>query len=108
MSISIRDNTAENRYEIHDGDRPAGFCAYEITGGRIALTHTETLPEFTGRGMAKRLVTAALDDARRRGLAVLPFCSYVRKVVEQDPGAYLDLVPEQARERFGLPRTGTA
>jgi hypothetical protein len=54
--------------------------------------------------MAKQLVTRALQDARSRGLAVLPFCPYVRKVISENPEQYLDLVPVRDRARFQLPR----
>jgi hypothetical protein len=43
-----------------------------------------------------------LSDARRRGLAVLP---YVRQVIARSPQEYLDLVGERDRARFGLPST---
>jgi len=108
MSTAVRDNPAENRYEIHDGDRLAGFSVYKLTGRKIAFTHTETLPEFRGRGLAGQLVAGELGDVRRRGLAVLPFCPYVRKYIARHADAYLDLVPEQDRARFGLPHMEAA
>lgn len=100
--ITVRDNPAENRYEIYDGDELAGFSTYKLATGVIAFTHTETYPQFSGRGLARQLVIAELDDARRRGLAVRPFCPYVREVILRLADTYLDLVPEQERERFGL------
>ncbi|MZE80747.1 GNAT family N-acetyltransferase [Streptomyces xinghaiensis] len=108
MSTAVRDNPAGNRYEIHEGERLAGFSAYRLTGRRIAFTHTETLPEFRGRGLAGRLVAGQLDDARRRGLAVLPFCPYVRQYIAEHADAYLGLVPTTDRARFGLPHPETA
>ncbi|MCC3655364.1 N-acetyltransferase [Streptomyces sp. S07_1.15] len=108
MSTAVRDNPAENRYEIHEAERLAGFSAYRLTGRRIAFTHTETLPEFRGRGLAGRLVAGGLDDARRRGLAVLPFCPYVREYIAEHADAHLDLVPARDRARFGLPHPETA
>jgi hypothetical protein len=45
-----------------------------------------------------------LDDVRKRGLAALPFCPYVRRFIERHP-QNLDLVPEEQRERFGLDRS---
>lgn len=104
MTATVRDDPAENRYEIYDGDQQAGFAVYELTGDTIAFTHTETDPEFQGRGLARQLVVAALDDARRRELAVLPSCPYVRKVIAEDADTYLDLVPLKERDRFGLTR----
>jgi uncharacterized protein len=100
---TVRDNPEKHRYEIHDGDQLAGFSDYKLSNGRIAFTHTEVDPAFTGRGLAPQLVTEELDDARRRALAVLPFCPYVRKVIESSPEQYLDLVPARDRERFQLP-----
>jgi predicted GNAT family acetyltransferase len=47
-------------------------------------------------------VSDALTAARADGLAVLPFCPFVRGWIEKHPGE-LDLVPAQYREQFGLP-----
>jgi uncharacterized protein len=105
MSTSIRDNYVDSRYEVYDDDQLAGFAVYKLTDHRIAFTHTEVAPAFGGRGLAKQLVTEALDDVRRRGLAVLPFCPYVRKVISENAGTYLDLVPQAERDRFGLPES---
>jgi predicted GNAT family acetyltransferase len=102
MSTTIRDNPAENRYEVFEDEQLAGFAVYQLTGQQIAFTHTEVGPAFGGRGLARQLVTEALDDARRRSLGVLPFCPYVRKVIADNAGTYLDLVPDADRDRFGL------
>lgn len=48
-----------------------------------------------------KLVAHALDDVRARGLAVLPFCPFVNSYIEGHP-EYLDLVPAEHREKFGL------
>lgn len=103
MAITVRDNPTEHRYEIHDGDQLAGFSDYRLTQKTIAFTHTQVDPPFNGRGLAYHLVVDELDDARRRGLAVLPFCPYVRKVIAREPDRFLDLVSAQDRARFKLP-----
>jgi predicted GNAT family acetyltransferase len=103
VTVAVRDNPSESRYEIYDDERLAGFSDYKLTANRIAFTHTEVDPAFGGRGLAKQLVTEELDDAHRRSLAVLPFCPYVRKVMSEDPETYLDLVPARDRARFQLP-----
>jgi predicted GNAT family acetyltransferase len=108
VAITVRDNPTEHRYEVHDGDQLAGFSEYKLTQHQIAFTHTQVDPAFNGRGLARQLVTEELDDARRRGLAVLPFCPYVRKVIAAHPEQYLDLVPASDRERFDLPSGGDA
>lgn len=102
MTTTVRDNPAQQRYEILDGDTVAGFLAYRMTGDRIELSHTEVDPAFQGRGLARRLVSEVLAEARARGQAVLPLCPYVRRVIAQDRQRHLDLVPAEERARFGL------
>ena len=103
MTTIVRDHPEQTRYEIHVDGELAGFSDYKLTGGRIAFTHTEVGDAFSGRGLARKLVAEELADVRRRGLAVLPFCPYVRQVIASNPDKYLDLVPASARARFDLP-----
>ncbi|HEX6247464.1 MAG TPA: GNAT family N-acetyltransferase [Nocardioidaceae bacterium] len=103
MTTTVRDNPEQSRYEIQVDDELAGFGEYKLSRGRIAFTHTEIRDGFSGRGLARKLVADELADARRRGLAVLPFCPYVRRVIAKNPDKYLDLVPAEARGRFKLP-----
>jgi uncharacterized protein len=89
--ISIRDNTAESRYEIYvDGDR-AGFAAYRDEPGRRVFTHTVVEDDYEGQGVGSRLAAGALDDTRGRGLSVVPRCPFIRAFIERHPD-YADLI----------------
>ena len=68
-----------------------GLAAYRRRDGRISFTHTEVDESCEGRGFGSRLAAAALDDARRQGLRVLPLCPFVAHYVEQHP-EYQELV----------------
>jgi uncharacterized protein len=103
MGVEVRDHPSASRYEVLVDGEVAGFTDYRLRPDRIALVHTEVLPAYGGRGLARELVAGELTDARRRGLAVLPFCPYVRRVIAEDPAGWLDLVRPRDRERFGLP-----
>lgn len=103
MAVDIRDNPVEQRFEIYHSGVLAGCADYLIAGDCISLTHTETFPAFAGRGLAKRLITFALEQARARNLQVLPLCPYALRVVSENLEAYLDLVPADARAGFALP-----
>src|SRR5689334_19949062 len=82
-----------SRYELRLGDRLVGLAAYRLRDGRIAFTHTEVDEACSGRGLGTRLVAAALDDARRRGLDVVPLYPFVARFVERHP-EYEDLVAD--------------
>jgi len=103
LTVTVRDVPERHRYEIRDGEQRVGLSTYKLTDNTITFIHTEVDPAFGGRGLAKQLVEFELDDARRRGLAVLPSCPYVRKVIAENPTTYLDLVPAAERARFELP-----
>jgi predicted GNAT family acetyltransferase len=99
--IGVTDNADGGRYEIHVGGELAGFLTYRLRSGLIELVHTEIDEEFEGRGLGSQLISFALDDARERGLAVLPFCPFANDYLQRHR-QYVDLVPEGRREEFGL------
>lgn len=99
--VVVADDPPHTRYTAEVGGRPAGFAAYVLRPGTIAFVHTEVDPAWKGRGVGGSLVRGALDDARARHLAVLPFCPFVRAYV-RDHEEYADLVPAAERPRFGL------
>lgn len=101
MEVRVTDNQAEHRYEVYADGKLAGFVTYQEQPGRISFVHTEIDDEFGGHGLGSTLVSEALDDARKRDLAVLPFCPFVNAYIKDHP-EYLDLVPESDRERFDL------
>jgi len=82
---TVRDNTAESRWELLVDGELAVFAAYHDHGNRRTFTHTETQDGFDGQGLASQLVRAALDDAKERGLEVNPVCPFVRAYIERHP-----------------------
>jgi predicted GNAT family acetyltransferase len=99
--ITVADNAGEARYEIHVDGELAGFLQYRLHSELIELVHTEIDEEFEGRGLGSQLITFALNDARERGLAVLPFCPFVNDYIQRHR-QYVELVPERRREEFEL------
>ena len=96
MDTEFIDNPDQSRYELRSGDQLVGFIDYRLhqggdAGGVIVLVHTEVLPDFNGQGHASTLARSALDDARARGLSVVPSCPYVAAYVKKHPD-YADLV----------------
>ena len=79
----------------------AGSVSYHLRGQQITLIHTEVNPRFQGAGLATHLARYSLDDARKRNLAVLPSCPYIRSWIRKHP-EYADLVPDGRRAEFGL------
>jgi hypothetical protein len=99
--VELARDPERERYVVRVGGEEAGFAQYRDRGELLAFIHTEIDDRFEGQGLGGRLVSFALDDARSRGLAVLPFCPFVNGYIERHR-EYADLVPEQFRAQFGL------
>ncbi len=99
--VVIADQSDASRYTITVDGTPAGRLDYQLEPGLISMHHAEIDPAMEGRGLGARLVSFALDDARARGLEVLPRCPFVEHYIQRHP-AYAELVPAGRRARFGL------
>jgi predicted GNAT family acetyltransferase len=84
MTKEIVHNEAQNRFEMRTAHGLA-LAVYHQHGDSRVFTHTEVPPADEGQGNAAQVVKAALDDTRRRGLKIVPACSYVVAFVRRHP-----------------------
>ncbi len=82
---TIVDARDASRYEARVDGEIAGWVDYRRLRGRIAAIHTEVLPAFAGRGIARRLVRRVIDDARAEGIGVTPICPLFVAHFERHP-----------------------
>ncbi len=100
MAVEVRDNPDEARYEIRADGELAGFAQYRLGGAQITFFHTEIHPEFEGAGLGSQLAREALDDARARGLSVVPVCPFIAAYIAHHTDEYLDMVVPAMRARL--------
>jgi predicted GNAT family acetyltransferase len=84
MTIDVRHNTERSRFEAQvDGH----LCVadYHLANGVMVMPHTYVPPPVQGRGIAAKLVAAALAHARENRLRIDPLCSYVRTYMRRHP-----------------------
>jgi predicted GNAT family acetyltransferase len=93
--VEVTNDADGSRFEARVGGHPAGHLAYRLEPDRVVLVHTQTERGFEGRGVASALARAALDDARARGLLVIPRCPFVRSYLDRHPEDQ-DLLPPAA------------
>jgi uncharacterized protein len=92
MNVEVRNNPAKYRYELWvDGER-VGHTKYRLGNGRIAFVHTKVYEPHESLGLGTQLARVALDDARARGLMVMPFCQFIADFIERHLDEYGDLV----------------
>jgi NAD+ kinase len=90
-NVSIVDNLGASRYEVQVAGEAAGYVEYRRGPGHVEFLHTEIQQGYEGRGLAGRLASGALDDARVRGVRVTLSCPFMTGYVERHP-EYADLV----------------
>jgi uncharacterized protein len=101
MDTTVVDVPEKGRFEVRIGDRVVGLASYHVDGSTMTLPHTEVDPSVGGQGIGTTLVAGVLAAARKRGLTVLPYCSFIRHYIQQHPEE-TDLVAVQDRPHFGL------
>lgn len=62
-----------------------------ISGNDLTVYHTEVLPKAEGKGLAKKLLTAMVDYARKNNLKVIALCPYVFAQFKRHPEEYADI-----------------
>jgi predicted GNAT family acetyltransferase len=89
--VTITDSPSRGRFEARIGATLTGFADYVRTDDLVVYPRVVVSRPFRGRGIGDRLVRAALDDARRRGLRIRPACPFVEQWLALHPG-YRDSV----------------
>lgn len=79
------------RSVAYAGSEPIGECEVDASEGLWAITHTGVRPAYGGQGIARRLVDAVVEEARRRGVKISPLCSYAKRLMEGSD-AYRDVL----------------
>jgi predicted GNAT family acetyltransferase len=85
----VRQNKDKGRFELMV-DGHLAVADYLIDEDRMIFTHTEVPEALRGGGIAGKLVSFALETARKEGLKVVPQCSYVDRFLLRHP-EYSDL-----------------
>jgi predicted GNAT family acetyltransferase len=84
-AVEVVDEPQAHRFVVRvDGEEAE--LVYRRPGRRLAILHTGVPDAIGGRGIAGRLVAAAVERAREEDLTVVPYCSYARRWLEQHPG----------------------
>lgn len=82
--IAVSHDAARHRFET-EVDGHVGYVEYSLGGGVMSINHTIVPPAIGGRGIAARLVRAAVDFAQAEGLKVDPQCSYAEAWMRRHP-----------------------
>lgn len=80
--IEYRFEPEEQRSAAYVDGGLIGVCQYSVSGNSWLIVHTEVLPAFGGRGIARKLVEIVAEEAENQGVEIIPVCSYTKKVLD--------------------------
>lgn len=84
MSYTLIHNEAEFKYEYHI-DGHIAYITYDDQADGMHLTHTIVPEELAGKGLAKQLLEAVLQEIDKLGKKAVAQCSYIVKYQEKNP-----------------------
>ena len=86
-AVTVRHDRDERRFvAVIDGEDTDAVLRYRMADtGTVDYFSTFTPPSLRGRGLARVVVTEALEYALANDLRVIPTCPYVAKIVDAEP-----------------------
>ena len=83
--VEVRKVEQTRLYEAVIADQVVGSLAYEIAGGKTALTHSFVDPDRRNMGVGSALAEFALADVTASGARPLIYCGFVSDYVDAHP-----------------------
>lgn len=85
------DDKGHGHFYIMEGDETIGEMEINMSEDNLTVYHTEVLPEHEGKGLARIMLDAMVDHARKNNLKVTPLCPYVHLQFKRHPQEFADI-----------------
>lgn len=84
--VHLEQNDKNGFFQITIDGTEQGRMTFVYAGtDKIIIDHTEVRPGNEGKGLGKKMVTAAVEMARANGLKILPLCPFAKAVFDKTP-----------------------
>lgn len=87
MNYTVQNQEEETKgsYFILADEQKVSEMTYSIAGtDRIIIDHTEVNDVFRGSGLGELMVKKAVEDAREKGISIVPLCPFARSVFNKN------------------------
>ncbi|MEM9181401.1 MAG: GNAT family N-acetyltransferase [Pseudomonadota bacterium] len=85
IQITREDAANGGRYVTVVDGHEAEMTYSRAGTSRIIIDHTGVPDALKGRGVGKRLVEAAVKDARAEGFRIIPLCPFAKATLDRTP-----------------------
>ncbi|MEM0977100.1 MAG: GNAT family N-acetyltransferase [Pseudomonadota bacterium] len=85
-TIIFEETDTKGRYVLAIGGGPEAELTYSKAGdGLIIIDHTGVPDVYRGQGVGLRLVSHAVDEARKSGVKIMPLCPFAAAQFKRHP-----------------------
>lgn len=86
MDIEQINEEKKGLFKAVEESKVAGEMTYVWAGpDKLIIDHTEVSPDFSGKGVGKKLVLEAVQYARAKRVKILPLCPFAKSVFDKNP-----------------------
>jgi len=86
MQIQHQQHESKGKFFIEENGKEIAFMTYTFAGEtKIIIDHTVVHEGNEGKGLGKKLVTAAVAFAREKHIKILPLCPFAKAVFDKTP-----------------------
>ena len=84
VQLRIYDNKGAFYIEVED--KQEAMMTFVFAGeDKIIIDHTEVNSGNEGKGFGKKMVTKAVEFARKKGIKIIPLCPFAKSVFDKTP-----------------------
>ncbi|AUM73983.1 GNAT family N-acetyltransferase [Paracoccus jeotgali] len=85
IEITLEETDAKGRYRAIVDGHEAEMTYSRAGATTIIIDHTGVPNELRGRGVGQALVRRGVEDARAKGLKIIPLCPFAKAQIERHP-----------------------
>ena len=85
FEIENDESATKGAYFITEEGERIAEMTYSLAGtDRIIIDHTEVSDSLRGSGIGEKLVRRSVEDARNKGISIVPLCPFARSVFDKN------------------------
>ena len=84
--IALEESDSKGRYVYRQSGKPPAEMTFSKAGASlIIIDHTEVPDAYRGQGVGLQLVEKAVEDARAKGIKIMPLCPFAAAQFRRHP-----------------------
>jgi predicted GNAT family acetyltransferase len=84
-TIGLEYDDKKGSFYIKVDDKIEAKMTFVFEGVKIIIDHTEVNQGNNAKSFGKKMVVKAVEFARKKGIAILPLCTFAKSIFDKTP-----------------------